>query len=692
MVDNLSQALVYHKQGNLDKAKKIYHNLLKLNPENFEIINLLGVLNFQQKNFYASIDLFNQALSIEHHHAVYNNLANVYKEIKKYDDAILNYKKAIRLNINYAEAYNNLGITFKEIKNEKEAEKNYQKAIELKPNYAEAYNNIGILYGELLCNYEKAILNLKNAIKLNPYYAEAYNHLGVFYFKSGEFKNSILSLNKAIEINPNYIDAYLNRANVYNEQNGFILAVEDCNKLKKIDPDNIHIYETLSFIINNKIGRWKNFEKNLDSLKKNLIKYKSFGEAITPFALLNIIDSMEIIKNYTKNHINDELRSEYIIRKKSSHTNKKIRIGYFSPDFRNHAVSFLAKDIFKYHDKKKFEIIGFDLSNYSSDRMTAEISSYFDNFVDYKGLSDRDLILKARELKLDIAVDLCGLTKNNRVNIFLNRVAPLQINFLGYPGSIGDFFEYIIADKTLIPEENRKFYFEKIIYMPHTYQPYSVELENLNLFSNRKKYLIPEDKFIYCCLNSSQKINPLIFNSWLNILEGTKDSSLCILDSNLYFKENLLNLIAKRNLNKNRLIFTPFIDQKFVFERNKHFNLFLDTFPYGGHTTTREALISGLPVITIAGQSFQSRVSSSLLASLDMNELIKFNIKDYENFAITLGNDNKKYNEVKKKLSEMLLNTKAFNIEIFTKNLEFAYEKIFAHNKLNLPPKDFYIN
>lgn len=692
MVDNLSQALVHHKQGNLDKAKKIYHDLLELNPENFEVINLLGVLNFQQKNFNTSIGLFNQALRIKDHHAVYNNLANVYKEIKKYDDAILNYKKAIRLNINYAEAYNNLGITFKEIKNEKEAEKNYQKAIELNPNYAEAYNNIGIFYGKLLCNYEKAILNLNKAIKLNSHYAEAYNHLGVFYFKSGEFKNSILSLNKAIEINPNYIDAYLNRANIYIERNDFILAIEDCNKLKKIDPDNIYIYETLSFIINNKIGRWKNFEKNLDSLKKNLIKYKSFGEAITPFTLLTTIDSMEIIKNYTKDHIYNDLRVDYNIRKKNSYTNKKIRIGYFSPDFRKHAVSFLAKDIFKYHDKKKFEIIGFDLSNHSSDRMTAEISSYFNSFINLKGLSDRDLILKARELKLDIAVDLCGLTKNNRVNIFLNRVAPLQINFLGYPGSIGNFFEYIIADKTLIPDENRKFYFEKIIYMPHTYQPYSVDLENLNLFSDRKKYSIPEDKFIYCCLNSSQKINPLIFNSWLNILEETKDSSLCILDSNLYFKESLLNLIAKRNLNKNRLIFTPFIDQKFIFERNKQFNLFLDTFPYGGHTTTREALISGLPVITIAGQSFQSRVSSSLLASLDMNELIKFNIKDYENFAITLGNDNKKYNQVKKKLSRMLNNTKTLNIEIFTKHLESAYNKIFVHNKLNLPPKDFHIN
>lgn len=693
MLNDLDKGILFHKQGKLKDAELIYQNLLISEPNNFQLLNLIGAIYFQQKKFYEAISSFSKALKINNkHHAIYNNLGSAYKEVHKFDEAILNLKKAIELNPYYAEGYNNLGITYRDINKVNESKKCYEKAIELKPNYAEAYNNLGILYGQLLLNYEKSIIYIDQAIKLKPNYTEAYNQLGIFFSKLKKFRESIQNFSKAIELDPNYIDAYINRANVYNEQNNFFLAIEDCLKLIRIDQKNIYIYESLIFIINNKIGNWKNYDKNLKNIKKNIIKYKSFGEAITPFYLLSIFDVPRIIKKYTYNHIELQLKSNYFLKRKTAYKNSKIRLGYFSPDFRNHAVSYLIADVLKYHDKKKFEIYGFNFGNFSDDFMTKKIKSYCSNFINIKGIPDKDLIMKAKKLKIDIAVDICGLTKNNKINIFYNRIAPIQVNFLGYPGTLGSFMDYIIADKNIIPEKYQKYYFEKIIYMPISYQPYSIEYEKLNIFTNKKNYLIPEKKFVYCCFNSSHKINLNIFKAWINILKNTKNSVLVILDNNLYFKKNLLNLMHENNLDKNRLIFTPFVDQKFVFDRYKQCDLFLDTFPYGGHTTTREALISGLPVLTIGGKSFQSRVGLSLLSNIKMNDLIKFNIKDYESFAIYLGNNVKELDKIKKKLSLKIFEKNIFDSKIFSQHLESAYIKIFEKNKLNLKPENIYIN
>ena len=659
MKEILNKGLALHKTGKLEEARLIYEKLLIKDPNNFQLINLLGAISFQQKKFDDSIIQFNKAINLNsNHHALYNNLGAAYKETERYEDAIKNLKKAIELNPNYAEAYNNLGIVFKKKYQHKEAHNNYKKAIELNPNYAEAYNNLASLYA-----------NIKN------------------------YKESIINFSKAIKLKNDYIDAYKNRANIYSLDRKHLLAIKDYNKLKILEPEKENIYESLIFFNKTQICDWKDYKKFLGKIENYLINNQSVIDYINPWKLLSWTDSLEIIKKNTNNYNNreyniaDNSKKIFNLSKK-----KKIRIAYYSADFRRHAVSHLIANVFECHDKNSFETIGFHLSKYRDDDMTQRISKALDKFFNAKDISDKDLISQSRNLEIDIAIDLSGHTADNRINIFSKKISPIQLNFLGYPGTVGSYMDYIIADKNLINDENKNFYFEKIIYMPDSFQPYDSKRNTLHSNYDRKKFNLPESGFVYCCFNNIYKVNPAIFNSWMRILKKTEGTFLCLLESNNSCKENLINEALKRGINSNRILFSPFVDYEDIFQRFKFCDLFLDTFPYAAHTTASEALSSGLPLLTMIGESFQSRVSSSLLKNLNIPELITSNINDYEDFAIYLANSPEKLKEIKDKLHHSIKSTNTFNTKIYTKNLEKAYQQIYDRYHRNLMPENIYIN
>jgi len=659
MNEILNKGLTLHKEGKLEEAKLIYKQLLIKDPNNFELINLLGAISLQLKKYDEAIILFNKAININpNHHALYNNLGVTYKEIEKHENAIKNFKKAIELNPSYAEAHNNLGIIFKKKYEYNEAYNYYIKAIELNPNYAEAYNNLGLLFR-----------NLRN------------------------YKEAIINFNKAIELKNNYIDAYKNRADVYSLYKKYPLAIKDYNKLKILEPKKESIYESLIFFNKTQMCDWKDYKKILRKIENYLINNQAIIDYINPWKLLSWTDSLEIIKNNVNNYNNKEYKTEDKDKKIFNFLKKKkIRIAYYSPDFRRHAVSHLIANVFECHDKNKFETLGFHFSKYRDDDMTQRVSKAFDKFFNVKNIPDEDLISQSKKLEIDIAIDLSGHTADNRLNIFSKKIAPIQINFLGYPGTVGPYMDYIIADKNLIDDKNKKFYFEKIIYMPDCYQPYDSKKNTIHNNYNRKKFNLPESGFVYCCFNSIYKVNPAIFNSWMRILKKTKNTFLCLLESNNYCKENLIGEALKRGVDANRILFSPLVDYEDIFQRFKFCDLFLDTFPYAAHTTASEALSSGLPLLTITGESFQSRVSTSLLKNLNIPELITSNIEDYENSAINLGNNPQKLKEIKKKLLSSVKNSNTFNTKIYTKNLEKAYQQIYDNYHQNLAPENIYIN
>jgi protein O-GlcNAc transferase len=654
MIQSLNEGLTFHKAGKLEEAKKIYEYLLIKNPNSFEITNLLGVIFLQLKKYDEAINLIKKAININpNHHALYNNLGVIYKELEKYSEAIENFKKAVKLNPSYTEAYNNLGVVFK---------KNYQ--------------------------HEEAYSSYKECIKLNPYYPEAYNNLGLLYAEIKNFKKAILNFNKAIELNDKYIDAYKNRANFYSNDRQYSLAIKDYNKLKTLDSNKEFLYESLIFFIKNKICDWKGYKTTILKLEKEIKKKQIISN---PWDLLLCCDSLEVIKNNVNNFNSKNYNLHSSIKIKLNSLKKKIRVAYYSADFRRHPVGNIIENIFESHNKIDFEIIGFYFNKYKDDIITKKISSFCDKFFYVNKMSDQDIISKSRDLKIDIAIDLMGQTGDNRANIFINRISPIQINFLGHAGTVGAHMDYIVADKYLISSKNEKFYFEKIIYMPDCYMPHNSKNEIKNKSYSRAQFNLPESTFVYCCFNNSYKINPLVFNCWMRILKKTKNTVLFLFESNKNSKENLLNEASKREIDLNRIIFSPVLPYEDRLERFKFCDLFLDTFPYSAHSTAIESLSSGVAILSMAGESFQSRIPFSLLKNLEISELAKLNLDDYENYAVYLANNPKKLKEIKIRLDKAIKESNIFNAKTYTKNLERAYKLVHKNFKKGLDFKNIYL-
>ena len=642
MLLNFKQKQLFEKakkfQSNKEfqKAIKIYLSLLKRFKNNPELLFLIGTANIQAGNDYEGIKFLKIFLDLKPNNpSALLNIGNALKNLKKFNEALSYYNLAI----NYS------------------------------PSFADAYNNRGIVLGNLK-RYNEAIISYDKAIKINNNYFFAYNNRGVALKKLNYLEEAILSFSEAIRINPNFVDPYNNRGNVYKNLKLYDKALLDYESVLRLKPSYEYI---LGKILQCKmfLNDWQNFDQIRKKINNDIIKEL---KVVEPFAYLALEDKPHNAKLCNKIFINDKFKNikESELDKLN---NKKPKIGYFSSDFHNHPVLHLMLDVFKNHNKSKFDIYGFSIGGEKQDKWRNEVIKYFNNFFKIDNFSDDKILNLAKDLKLDIAIDLNGLTKNNRCNIFLKRLAPTQINFLGYPGSTGlKNLDYIIGDETVIPNESFEFYTEKVLHLPGCFQP------NRDLKEIQKKKLerselgIPKESFVYCCFNNNYKITPYIFDSWIKILRKVKNSVLWISNSNEISKQNLKKELKKNDIDTKRLIFAHYIsDHEEHLKRISLADLFLDTFPYNAHTTASDAIRMEVPILTLAGKSFVSRVAMSLLKNLGLSEMITYNINDYIDLAIEIGSDNDKFNSIKNKLKKLKTSSNIFNSLKYTQNLENLY-------------------
>ena len=319
--------------------------------------------------------------------------------------------------------------------------------------------------------------------------------------------------------------------------------------------------------------------------------------------------------------------------------------------------------------------------------MRKRVSFAFDQFINVNLKSDKEIALLSRDLKIDIAVDLMGFTKNNRFRIFVERCAPIQVNYLGYSATTGaDCIDYIIADKVLIPKENQKDYSEKIIYLPDCFMANDFTKKISAKIFTREELGLPKEGFVFCSFNNYYKITPKIFDIWMRLLKKVEGSVLWLTGNNFTGAKNLQKEANQRGVDSNRLIFSkamPLLADHLA--RHKSADLFIDTIPYNGHTRASDALWAGLPVLALTGQSFSSRVSASLLNAVGLQELITYSEKEYEDLSIELATNPTRLKEIKSKLEKNKLIKPLFNTKLFTKNIETAYTKIYQKYLKNLP-------
>ena len=689
MNEKFKQAFTHYQRGELNEAEKLCLNIKSNNPDNFQILNLLGIILFQKKDYHQSIKFTKESLKINPNQAdICNNLAVAYIEIKQFNDAIKFLEESIKINPKFIQAYNNLGIVFKELKKYDNAINCWKKMIIIDSNNPQAYNNIGNIYLETQ-SQKKAIQYYETAVRIDKGFYIAYYNLGNTFQKLNYFEKSIENFGLAIKYNKNYAEAYFNRGNSYRNINKLELALEDYLYAYKINPKLQYLFGN---ILNTKkdLCDWKNYENDMAFLEKNINHNKYI---INPFASLSVIDSPEVQKKITIEYVkekyeknNFKIEDNFFIKKS---TNNKIKIGYYSSDFRGHAVSHLLAGVIEKHNKNEFEIIGFSLSSSKRDKMRERLEKSFDKFIDASSKSDHEIYELSKSLNIDIAIDLMGFTKLNRFDVFLKKCAPIQINYLGYPGTSGsNSIDYIIGDKTIISKKNERNFTEKIIYLPDTYQANDSKRKISIKKFLRKDFNLPEDQFVFCCFNKKYKLDPKIFNLWTNILKKVPNSVLWLLDENNISTKNILSEAKSRGLNSDRIIFAKSLPMDEHLRRQQLADLFLDTFPYGAHTTCSDALWVGLPLITKKGESFASRVSSSLLNSIGLEELITTSDHEYEKLAIDLANDKKRLKLIKEKLIQNIENKPLFNTDLYTLNLEKAYKKIFETYVKKLPKEN----
>jgi len=355
----------------------------------------------------------------------------------------------------------------------------------------------------------------------------------------------------------------------------------------------------------------------------------------------------------------------------------RIRIGYFSADLHEHAVSHLIAGLIERHDRSRFEVAAFSFGRDRNDGMSRRLSAAFDEVIDVRARSDSDVAMLARAMEIDVAVDLMGFTQDARTNIFAHRAAPIQVNFLGYPGTMGaEYIDYLIADTTLIPETQRQHYAEAIAYLPHSYQPNDAARRIADRAFSREELGLAQADFVFCCFNNGYKITPGTFDRWMRILGRVAGSVLWLLEDNALATRNLRKEAVRRGVSADRLVFAQLVPLPEHLARHRAADLFLDTLPYNAHTTASDALWTGLPVLTCPGETFAGRVAASLLNAVQLPELIARTTEEYESLAIDLATRRDRLNEVRQKLVRNLRTTPLFDIQLFARHIEDAYAQM----------------
>ena len=684
-----NRGMPLHELEQFDAAVASYDTAIALNPDLAVAYSNRGNALKELKQFDAAIASYDKAIALNPDLPVtYSNKGNALKELKQLDAAIASYDQAITLKPDYAEAYSNRGISLHALKQYDIAIESYNKAIEFKPSLVEAYSNLGNLLKELK-QFDAAISSYNKAISLKPDYAEAYSNRGNALKELKQFDTALASYEKAIALKPDYAEAYYNQGIALQELKQFddaLVSFDQANRLKSNHEYLFGMRQHAKMYMCD----WRDFESNVLELSCKIQSKLKASPCLPVLALpISLSEQRQVSETWTEDK-HPYSQSLGPILKSARQT--KIRIGYYSADFHAHPVSILSVGLFEHHDKSKFELVAFSFGPETQDEIRGRIKNAFDKFIDVREKSDKEVAVLSRELKIDIAIDLAGYTQNCRTGIFSFRAAPVQLSYIGYLGTMGaDYYDYLIADRVVIPARSQNYYREKIAYLP-TYQVNDSKQEIPNTALSRKELNLPSSGFVYCCFNANFKITPITFDGWMRILKAVPESVLLLYTEIQSAANNLKAEAKKRGVNPERLIFGEKLIRSQYLARCRSADLFLDTLPYNAGATASDALWAGLPVLTCMGASFASRYAASLLYAIGLPELVTKTQAEYEALAIELASDPNKLKVIKDKLEGNRFTTPLFDTPRFAKHIEAAYSMMYERYQADLPPEHIYIS
>jgi len=691
----LTEAINLHKAGRLDEAKIKYQELLSIDNNNFDAYHFLSWIAYDQKDYKLGLSLILKAIKINSKiTSAFNYLGIFHKELKNYTDAKKSFISAIDLDQNNIDAHINLGLVLIEQLLFDEAIKEFNKVIAIQKNSFMAYNNIGFCLMSLN-KYIEALDFFNKAISINSDFAPAYFNRAKVNLKAKKKNDQaiLLDLNYAIALNSNEVEYYFERANFFKKKKNFLLSLKDLQQAHSLDPKYVSALDGILYNVINIFDfekKYRVIELIEENIKNNLFPNDALlflwvkDNLSFQFNLVSYL--CKIINLYIENLIKN-----FNFKKKLN--KKRIKIAYFSSDFGEHAVGRQIVELFELHNRNNFEIYLFSLTQRPNCLLRQRIFKASDHFIEVHDKTSLEIIDLVRSLNIDIAVDLNGYTADSKTEIFSARVAPIQVNYLGYPGTMGaDFMDYIVADKIVIPKEYMNKYSEKIVYLPNSF----MVNDRLKKISEQKlirsDFGLKDDQFVFCCFNAIYKITEEIFKTWMNILNKVPNSVLWLKEPNEIAKNNIIKEFEKNKISSSRVSFLKNSEHSVYLAMHRLADLFLDTFPYNAHSTASESLWAGLPLLTLTGKSFHTRVAASILNAINLPELITNSLEEYEKLAIELALNPEKLKNIKNKLNSNIKTAPLFDTPLYTKNLESAYKKMHERYQSDQKPDHIYIN
>lgn len=711
----LAEGMAYLNAGRSDSARACFTEILSSVPEHSQALHYLGILHAQAGEFGKAVELIGKAVALGPPNAeACGNFGNALRKLDRKAEALAAYDQAITVDPGYVYAYFNRGYLYLELKDWSAALADFDAFVERIPDSADAWNGRGDAlsrlkrHEEALSSFERALalapqsVNVlinrgsaltslrryteaaavfRQAIGLEPDNYVAHYNLGTVLLQGlMSASDAVVEFDEAIRLRPDYGPSYHNRANAFDELGRYREAIADFNSALRFGSEEASTPGMLMYT-RMRICEWDDFSARRAEIVTRTENGERVAVAFMMLALTGRLSVQRKIADIVADYYFSNTTVFPPIAKRSRH--ERIRIGYFSADLRNHPVAYLTAELFELHDPAKFEVVVFSFGPY--DELTRRVNAAVEDYIDARTLTDEDVVELARTLKIDIAVDLGGYTAHNRSSIFAMRVAPIQVSYLGYPGTMGNgMHDYLMADHVLIPAEHEHWYAEKLAFLP-VYQINDSKRQISDRSFSRAELGLPEAGFVFCCFNNTVKFNPEIFDVWARILKAVEGSVLFLLAVGEDAMRNIVREAEARGVSADRIVLGGRLARPEYLARYRACDLFLDTLPFNAGTTASDALWAGLPVLTCMGEAFASRMAGSLLTALKLPELITSTLEDYERVAIELATDATSLSGLRDRLARALRDELLFDTHSVASHIEAAYSMMYERYLAELP-------
>jgi protein O-GlcNAc transferase len=715
--------VVRWQQGRHEEASKLIKQALRVRPDSAEACANLGIVLHSLERPAEAVAAYDRALAVNPRYAkALCHRGDALRALGRSAEALASYDKALAAAPDYAEAHVNRGVVLRDLARHTDALASFERALALRPaNHEIRYNRANSL--QSLGRFAEALRDYDDVLAGNPQAAEAHNNRGCVLEKLGRWEEALASFEAALALRPEASDAWHNRGNALLALARHADAVASYDRALALAPQRVdtlnnraqalvllrRYHEAIAAFEAVRALEPANADASAGLANCRLLTCDWKGSArlaeqacaaaragdwsrLDPFVALCVFDDPADHLRYARAYMDRRVPTRLqAFPARTPRRGERIRIAYLSSDFRNHPVARAIVRLFEFHDRTRFETVGVSFGPDDASPLRARIAAAFDRFIDVRGRTDRDIAALLHDLEIDIAIDLNGHTQGARPGILAHRPVPIQVLYLGYPGTSGaDFIDYILADETVLPLPDQRWYSEQAVRLPGCYHPCDETTSVSDKVFARAELGLPEDGPVFCCFNRADKFAAPIFDVWMRLLAAVGGGVLWLSQTNDLAQANLRRHAAARGIDPDRLIFAPqMASLGDHLARHRQADVFLDTLPYNAHSTAIDALRGGLPVVTCPGRTFAGRVGASLLRAVGLPELIARDLDEYATIATKLATDRAYLETIRRKLEENNKSCALFDLGRLCRHIEAAYAAMWEAYLRGEPPRSF---